>query len=253
MTARMSHRQSVHDLRSLIRSFHSLIVVETVEEERVFAIVREVAHDLDQPLFEWSVTSGFKRGHGLTIGNTFEAMAVLQHIGDLTGEGIYLLKDLAPHLSKPEVARALRDLVQKMTHTSSAIVMTGDPIELPRDIEALSVRFDLQLPNEEERRAAMRHVVDAMKARQPVQVDLSRDDVHRLVQALAGLTLHQARRVIAQAILADGKLSPLDIDSVVKWKGEIIERGGVLEFFPAEENAHELGGFARLKQWLDHA
>src|SRR5688500_14246994 len=249
----MSHRQSVHDLKSLIRSFHSLIVVETVEEERVFTIVREVANDLNQSLFEWSMTTGFKRRFGLTIGNTFEPMAVLQHIGDLTGEGIYLLKDMAPHLSKPEVARALRDLVQKMTHTSSAIVLTGDPVELPRDIESLAVRFDLKLPDEEERRAAMRHVVDAMKARQPVQVDLSRDDVHRLVQALAGLTLHQARRVIAQAILEDGKLSPLDIGRVVKWKGQIIERGGILEFFPAEDNAYELGGFTRLKQWLDHA
>ncbi len=253
MTARMSHRQSVHDLKSLIRSFHSLIAVETVEEERVFTIVREVANDLNQSLFEWSMTTGFKRGFGLTIGNTFEPLAVLQHIGDLTGEGIYLLKDMAPHLAKPEVARALRDLVQKMAHTSSAIVLTGDPIELPRDIEAMAVRFDLKLPDEAERREAMRHVVDAMKARQPVQVDLGREDVNRLVQALAGLTLHQARRVIAQAILEDGKLSPLDIERVIRWKGEIIERGGVLEFFPAEENAFELGGFARLKTWLDHA
>src|SRR5687768_13497429 len=148
----MSHRQSVHDLKSLIRSFHSLIAVETVEEERVFAIVREVANDLNQSLFEWSMTTGFKRGFGLTIGNTLQPLPVLQHIADLTGEGMYLLKDLAPHLAKPDVARALRDLVQKMAHTSSAIVLTVDPVDLPRDIEALAVRFDLKLPDEAERR-----------------------------------------------------------------------------------------------------
>ena len=249
----MVHRQSVHDLKSLVRSFHSLIVVETVEEERVQAIVREVAMDLNQSLFEWSVNSGFKRGFGLTIGDTYEALAMLQHIDSMTGEGIYLLKDLGPHLGKPEVARALRDLAQKLTHTSSAIVLTGDPIELPREIEAVAVRFDLKLPDEEERRAAIRNVVDVMKARQPVQLDLTRDDVHRLVQSLAGLTLHQIRRVIAQAILEDGKLSPLDIARVTRWKGEIIERGGLLEFFPTEDNAFELGGFARLKDWLDDA
>ena len=249
----MPHRQSVHDLKSLVRSFHSLIVVETVEEERVHAIVREVASDLNESLFEWSVTTGFKRGFGLTIGNTFEPLAVLQHIESMTGEGIYLLKDLAPHLGKPEVVRALRDLTEKLMNTTSALVLTGDPVELPRDLESLAVRFDLKLPDEEERRAAVRNVVDAMKARQPVHVDLSRDDVHRLMQALAGLTLHQTRRVVAQAILEDGKLSPLDIQRIIKWKGEIIERGGLLEFFPAEENAFELGGFARLKTWLEHA
>jgi AAA+ superfamily predicted ATPase len=249
----MSHRQSVHDLKSLVRSFHSLIAVETVEEERVRAIAAEVAADLDLPFFEWSVTTGFRRGHGLTVGNTHDALAVLKHIEEMHGDAMYLLKDLAPHLPKPEVARALRELTQKMTHTRSAIVITGEPLELPRDIDAVAVRFDLELPDEVERRQAVRHVVDAMKARQPVHVDLTRDDVHRLVQALAGLTLNQSRRVVAQAILADGKLSMDDIDRIVRMKGEIIERGGILEFFPADENRFELGGFSRLKEWLSHA
>ena len=47
-----------------------------------------------------------------------------------------------------------------------------------------------------------------MKARQRVRVDLSREDACRLVQALSGLTLNQARQVIAQAIVDDGQLSP---------------------------------------------
>ena len=249
----MSHRQSVHDLKSLIRSFHSLIAVETVEEERVRAIAGEVASDLQQSLFEWSVTTGFRRGHGLAIGNTQEALAVLKHIEEMTGDAIYLLKDLAPHLSKPEVARALRELTQKMTHTRSAIVITGEPLELPRELESLAVRFELQLPDESERRAAVRAVVEAMKARGPVQVDMTRDEVQQLVAALAGLTLNQTRRVVAQAIVADGKLSAPDIETVINLKGEIIDRGGVMEFFPPQENAFELGGFARLKEWLEHA
>jgi hypothetical protein len=249
----MSHRQSVHDLRGLVRSFHSLIAIETVEEERVRNLVREVAVDLNVSLFEWSVTTGFRRGHGTTVGNTFDALDVLKHIDDLKTEAIYLLKDLGPHLNKPETCRALRELAEKLTHTQSAIILTGEPIELPRDIDAMTVRFELKLPDEEELRGAIRGVVDSMKARQPVRVDLSREDVVRLVQALAGLTLHQTRRVIAQAILDDGQLSPLDIERVIRWKGEILESGGLLEFFPAGENRYELGGFTRLKAWLEHA
>jgi AAA+ superfamily predicted ATPase len=249
----MSRRQSVHDLRGLVRSFHSLIVIETVEEERVREIVREVATDLNVSMFEWSVTTGFRRGHGLTIGNTFEALDMLRHIDDLNTDAIYLLKDLAPHLNKPETCRALRELVAKMTHTQSAIILTGEPIELPRDVDSLAARFELKLPDEAERRQVIRGVVETLKARQPVHVDLSREDVVRMVQALAGLTVHQTRRVIAQAILEDGKLSPLDIERVVRWKGEIIERGGMLEFYPAGDHTYDLGGFARLKSWLEHA
>jgi hypothetical protein len=249
----MSRRQSVHDLRGLVRSFHSLIVIETVEEERVREIVQEVAMDLNVSMFEWSVTTGFRRGHGLTVGNTFEALDVLRHIDDIKTDAIYLLKDLAPHLTKPETCRALRELVTKMTHTQSAIILTGEPIELPRDVDSLAARFELKLPDEVERRQAIRGVVEALKARQPVHVDLSREDVVRLVHALAGLTVHQTRSVIAQAILEDGKLSLPDIERVVRWKGEIIERGGILEFYPPGEHTYDLGGFTRLKAWLEQA
>jgi SpoVK/Ycf46/Vps4 family AAA+-type ATPase len=39
----------------------------------------------------------------------------------------------------------------------------------------------------------------------------------------------------------------------VKRKGEAIQDGGLLEFYPPGENAFELGGFERLKAWLDRA
>ena len=104
---------------------------------------------------------------------------MLRHIDDLKTDAIYLLKDLAPHLTKPETCRALRELAEKMTHTQSAIILTGEPIELPRDIDSMTVRFELKLPDEAERREAIRSVVESMKARQPVRVDLSREDVVR--------------------------------------------------------------------------
>ena len=249
----MSHRSSVHDLKSLVLSFHSLIAIETVEEERVRSLLMEVAADLRQPFYEWSVTEGLQRLRGVTVDGTQDALTALRHIDRIDGDSVYLLKDLAPHLSNANAARALRDLTHKLTATRSALVLTGDPIELPRDIEAMAVRFTLELPDENELRDLVRTVVDALSARQQVRVDLSRDDAQRLVGALSGLTLNQARQVIAQAIVEDGRLSADDIQTVIRCKGELIERGGVLEFFPVEENKFQLGGFARLKAWLDRA
>jgi hypothetical protein len=59
--------------------------------------------------------------------------------------------------------------------------------------------------------------------------------------------------LVAQGIITDGKLTVDDIDAITRCKGGIIARGGVLEFFPAEENRFELGGFAKLEVWLDSA
>ncbi|HWS71934.1 MAG TPA: AAA family ATPase [Thermoanaerobaculia bacterium] len=250
----MSHRAAVHDLKSLILSFHSLIAIETVEEERVRALIGEVAADLTLPLYEWSLTSGFNRVHGRTIEATQDPQAVLKHIGEIADiDAIYLLKDLSTHLTNPNVSRGLRELAQRLTSRRSAIVLTGDPLELPKELEGVAVRFTMELPDEAELRSVIRAVIDQMSMRQRVQVDLSRDDAQRLVRALSGLTINQARQVIAQAIVSDGRLSADDIQTIIRCKGELIERGGILEFFAVEENTFELGGFARLKGWLGDA
>ncbi|HEX7191953.1 MAG TPA: AAA family ATPase [Thermoanaerobaculia bacterium] len=250
----MSHRTSAHDLKSLILSFHPLIAVETVEEERVRELLTEIATELRLPLFEWSVTSGFNRLHGARVEQTEDPLAALRHVEQIhDGDAIYFFKDLAPHLSSPNVERTLRELAQQLTSTGSAIVITGDPLELPRDIESLAVRFRLELPDDDELREVVRTVIDSVGHRQQVRVELTRDDAQHLVHALAGLTLNQARQVIAEAIVADGTLSGADVQVVIKCKGEIIARGGLLEFYSLDENRFELGGFGSLKVWLESA
>src|SRR4051812_14065284 len=250
----MSHRNSVHDLKSLVLSFHSLIAIETIEEDRVRSLLIEVANDLKLPFYEWSLTSGFNRLRGATITGTQDALSALHHITEIENtDAIYLLKDMARHLENPNIGRALREVAQKLMSTRSAIVLTGDPLELPKDFEALAVRFTLEMPDLTELRDVVRSVVDSISTRQRVQIDLSREDALRLVQALQGLTINQARQVVAQAIVEDGRLSAADIQTVVRCKGQMIERGGILEFFPVEENSFEIGGFARLKSWLESA
>ncbi len=250
----MGNRSAVHDLQTLVLSYHSLIAVETVEEERVRSILAEVGRNLSLPLYDWSITSGLTRSLGLAIEGTTDPALLLKKIEEVhENDAIYLLKDFAPHLTHPNICRSLRELAMRFTATPSALVITGDPIELPRDIDALAVHFELQLPDPSEVREMVRNVVESMSARKRVRVDLSKESAQKLVRALSGLTLSQVRQAIARVIVDDNTLTAKDIEEVVRWKGEIIERGGLLEFYPLEGNTFELGGFARLKSWLENA
>ena len=84
-------------------------------------------------------------------------------------------------------------------------------------------------------------------------ISLGPNGLEQILQALSGLTLNQARQALAWAILSDGKLSADDVPQLINRKGEALQDSGLLEFYPPDENTFELGGFARLKAWLERA
>lgn len=245
---------TIHELRSLIESYHSLIVVESLEEDRVDLLLAEIARDLQVGFFEWSAVTGLARKpRGAPMINTIEPLAMLNQIGDLHVDAIFHLKDFAPHLTNAVVARALRERVQQFASDNSAIVLSGDGVDLPREIDASAARLRLQLPGPDELRAVIRNVVESIQTRRAVTFDLKGSEAQQLVRSLTGLTAQQARQIVASAILDDGRLTAADAELAIRAKGRIIESSGLLEFYPLEENRFELGGFQRLKDWLDRA
>jgi hypothetical protein len=273
----MAMSTSVHDFRTLIRSSHPLIVIETVEEERVLALLQSVAAQERMPLFEWSVTRGLTRADdGLSLNKlTATALAVLQHLNGLTVEAVFWLKDLVPHLQEPAVARQLREVSHHFGRSRATCLLTGHPIALPLDIDKIAVRLDLQLPDRNELQSMLQSLLESLgprtSPRRPrsttvVQSILSSisnskgaDAAHSanehdaILRALQGLTLHQARQVITQCVVEDGRLSADDVQKILKRKVQAIKDGGLLEYYPLEDNRFELGGFANLKSWLERA
>ncbi len=266
---------SVHDLRTLIRSCHPLIVIETVEEDRVQALLGSVAAQERLPVFEWSITRGLTKldDHQTVSRMTAAPLAVLQHVSGLTVEAIFWLKDLASHLTDPAVARQLREVTQRHAKTRSTCILTGDPVPLPQDLDKLAVRYDLRLPDREELHHVVQSVLHSLgrlpavvktgsttvvpsmvrtASRKPAP-DLTSDEYEKVLRGLQGLTLHQARQVVSHCIIEDGSLTAADIHTILARKAQAIKEGGLLEYYPVEDNRYELGGFGNLKRWLDRA
>jgi MoxR-like ATPase len=207
------------------------------------------------PLFAWSVSRGLTKfpSHHALFASTNAPLQALRHIEDLKVEGIFLLLDFARYLQDPALARQLRDVLQNFSKTRSCIVLAGDQIQLPSEIHPSVVFLDLPLPDKEE----IGEVVDAslrsLQRNHAFTIDITDREKSRLLDALSGLTLNQARQRIASAVLEDGVLNAADIAGVQQQKARLIRESGLLEFFPAADNRNELGGFANLKAWLDRA
>ncbi|MBE7380357.1 MAG: AAA family ATPase [Leptolyngbya sp. SIO1E4] len=265
----MTFSSSVRLFQTLVTSFHAAIVIETVEEERVRTLINTAVNDLQMSVFEWSVAQGLTRSQGnihnrwtneyappgsqtpQAIEATKEPLDVLKHIQEMQFQAIYWLKDLGPHLKDEVVARQLREVIQQFSRNRSAIIITGHSITLSPEIAQEVVYFDLKLPEPDELYQTISEVVRSLKGR--ITVEIQPEGIKSLVQAMRGMTLHQARKVIAFAALDDGKLSPDDVKRVLQRKAQVLHEEGLLDYIPPEMNPAQLGGFEGLKTWLARA
>ena len=247
---------SLHDLKLLVLSFHPIVVIETVEEDRVGALLDAVAGELSMAHFNWSINRGLERVPGdepIATQWTTDPLQLLSHIQAMTIESLYHLRDFGRHLDTPQVVRQLRDLAKAFSATRSTLILTGRRIELPDEVAHHAVPYELQLPGRDELRPVLRSVLRSLGERRPVPVQMDDAGMDRFLDALSGLTVNQARQAMARAVLEDGRLDTEDIVAALARKAETLRQDGLLEYRPAEDNSFQLGGFGRLKGWLERA
>jgi ATP-dependent 26S proteasome regulatory subunit len=250
----MNSATRLHDLKTLILSFHSVIAVETVEEDRVESLLRTLAGELQMPLYEWTITKGLIRYPDLfVVQGTNDPQSLLETLEKFKVEGIFWLKDFEKNLKDSALLRQFREVGHKFVRDRSTIILTGASVNLPREITSMVVYYDLRLPSVQEFYQVYRAVVQSLRQTHRIQVQMSDRDTGEFLKALSGMTLTQARQTIAYAALLDGKLDPSDIQWVLERKAQMIRQGGLLDYFPEENNLRQLGGFTKLKLWLQEA
>lgn len=245
---------SLHDLKTLIVSFHPVIAIETTEEERVETLLQAVAGRLQLPLYGWTITQGLKLyPDSKKVFNTEKPQALLKTLEGFHQEGIFLLKDFSKHLDDVVLARQFREIAQRFSRDRATIVLTDAQIYLSPELSTLAVYYDLELPTQKELYDFFCGMLQALRQRHRIQVQLSMKEVKGIVQALTGLTLHQARQAIAYVALLDGKLHAADIKRLLDRKAQMLREDGLLEYYAETDNPYQLGGFQNLKTWLSHA
>ena len=244
----------MHDLKTLMLSFHPIIVIETVEEERAHEVLTQIAQDLDVAVFDWSVTQGLcRKPDGRSIHGTVEPIGVVRHLNDLTVMGIFHLRDFARHLDNATTARQFREVSQRFMETRATIVLTGTSITLPPDIEHHAVWYELAAPTKEELRGAVQPVLRSLALRNHVELSITESEMDQLLDAVSGMTLNQARQAVAYAGLIDGSITVEDVRHITNQKAKVIKDGGLLEFFPSEDQQPRIGGFQNLTAWAERA
>ena len=240
-----------HDeLRLLINSRHPILTVETPEEERLEALLTDVATELGVPLYEWSVTAGLSKAKGAPLYNSDSPEQGLANIALIQGDGIFLLKDFARYCENDKICRRLRDMAEKFRTVRRSIVLTAAKMELPPDLEADAMPFQLGLPEAEDLLPGVKQVLAELNREQRIPVTLDVAAMTKLAQNLLGLPEEEALRALRKSVLARGRADAGLLDAVLDTKRETLKTEGLIETVRRDASFVDVAGLRHLRDWI---
>jgi len=238
----------------LITGGYKCISIVTQEERYALDMVRRVANRLKRDMWIWSVSCGVRDGlleGGPCIEQTDAPAAGLMNMSQAKPGSLCVTLDLAEHLVKGGKAlRVLRDIIDSSDQTGIVLVMIDSNDRLPEVVKAYARPFEISFPDEKELKEIIRTTLLRLHRKRPIEVGITHRGLETIVRNLRGLTRRQAEQIIIDTVAEDRRFTDDDINIVIASKRQMIQRGGLLEYVQTPLDLSEIGGMARLKQWL---
>ena len=175
----------------------------------------------------------------------------IQHVIAAKQDAVYHFRSFGHMLEGKDLLIALvRDAARSLESLRGSLVITGEGIDLPRPLKELSAHVTLPGPRDGEFRDLLASIVEDISKAQHVEVALSREETTHLLKHLSGLTLMEAEKILTKAIIEDGALTAEDIEHVIEAKRRVVEREGLLEYYPADKSMANIADLVTLKGWL---
>jgi SpoVK/Ycf46/Vps4 family AAA+-type ATPase len=236
------------ELSLYLRARFSLIILITPEEERALQVVKGLCEKMQRPCLSWDLGDGFRvvaGGEGGTP-TARDPISALEQMDKANDSSLFVLKDFHDCWTNPQVKRKLRNLAQKFKQTRKSLLVTTCSSKIPPELKDEAVVLDYELPKTTD----LEEVLSRLTKTSGVKVSLTPLGREKLVQAALGLTISQAQRVFAKAMVSTGSLDDRDIEVVTEEKKQIIRESEALEYFGVTETPDDVGGLGVLKDWL---
>jgi len=244
---------SLSDLDTLIDQGTALLFIETLEDARILHHVEALALERQTPLFMWNATGTLTCSTPLDHPpQTKGIQDALAYVKSDVHAGLVVILDPQPHLKDPAVLRLLIDLAEDQQGPSRTVMLVGDHLELPDHLRRVGKYFTPPFPDSELIREIYFEEVYRWLWEDRGRKFMKPGDMEdKLVRHLAGLNEEDVRRLMAESIRDDGRLTLIDLKRILNFKRENSGKDGLIEFGIETQGLDLVGGLNHLKHWLE--
>jgi len=242
----------LNDLSVILRSRFPLVVIESHEEPRVFALLERIAEANRWMLFAWSLVDGLRRStNSEAMPMTRTLTECLAHVNKTSQGGLYVLLDAHPFLADPLNVRLIRQIALGYEKSPRTLVFVSAKLELEPELSRSCARFRLQMPDAKAMQALVREEAQAWSRQRGARASAQPEALELISRHLAGMCAEDARRLVWRSLEGDGALTQEDVPRLIRLKHEATVSAGVLSLELDTASFADVGGLKGLRRWLD--
>ncbi|MBB1126244.1 AAA family ATPase [Thiospirillum jenense] len=235
-------------LRAHVESHYPILYLLTHTDTDADVLIRDLADG--RKILEWNMARGvvdFATKRPLLA--WCDLASALDNLLDQDlNHHIVVIRDAHLGLREQPLAVArLKLLVNRILADDDSAVtffLLSSQIFIPPELEKFITLFELPLPDESAIRTIISDYADAYAQA------MNEETLGKMALALQGLTRYEIGQLINRGYQRDGNIGLEDLDLVLAEKAQIIKKSGILEMLTIKEQGNDIGGLAKLKQWL---
>lgn len=245
----MNYNEAKEYLKRYLKARIPLIVINSVEKNRVIRMLKETSNDLNMNFSLYQMSQGIIDLQTNTIKSEDKTiMSTLDYISNEIKHQEncnFILSDISDINESTMVSRYLADVVEKAeTMSGVIIIITNEPIWV--NIQRLGISLKLNYPTELELKETIQKTISPYKN----QIEIEWDDIDYTNAAtyLQGLSEMEAKNIISSLIVR-GSIKKEDLKELKYSKQLLFNEIAGLEAIEVEDN-FQIAGLDNLKEWL---
>jgi AAA+ superfamily predicted ATPase len=236
------------NLQMYLRAGYPGLAVISSEDARAEAEIASVCNSLKRRLHAWSSTEGLvdvKEGRVTTCPDPLDALQLLDGMfANANPQHVVLLRDLQLHIDQtdPMLVRRLKDTLRVAKTNGHAIIMLGCRLKLPPELEHEITHVDFTLPGIAELGTVLDGIIKSAKLK-----NIRETEREAALQSALGLTTTEAENAFALSVVETKSIDP---KVIAREKARTLKKNGLVEVVQATTSLNDIGGLAKLKEWL---
>ena len=167
------------------------------------------------------------------------------YVQGMFGKVFLVLKDVDKEIENSEVLAMIKKIAEMNVYNldyNLSIIIVSQNIQVPKELENYISIVEIPKLDRDEIEEYIKEVATERG------IKINQDDLGEIAISLKGLS----KWYITQILNMMDIVSTSNIQKIIKEKGQIIKKSGILELIDFKEKVSDIGGLENLKEWLEN-